>query len=39
MKKSEKDRVSIFDKLFNGSSTQDLDELTIQCQDMNRNYA
>ena len=27
-----------FDKLFNGSSTQDLDDLTIQCQDMNCNY-
>ena len=27
-----------FDKLFNCSSTQDLDELAIQCQDMNRNY-
>ena len=27
-----------FDKLFNRSSTQDLDDLTIQCQDMNRNY-
>jgi len=27
-----------FDKLFNGSSTQDLDDLTIQCQDLNRNY-
>ena len=27
-----------FDKLFNGSSTQDLNDLTIQCQDMNRNY-
>ena len=27
-----------FDKLFNGSSTQDLDDLTIQCQDMNYNY-
>ena len=27
-----------FDKLFNGSSTRDLDDLTIQCQDMNRNY-
>ena len=27
-----------FDKLFNGSSTQDLRDLTIQCQDMNRNY-
>ena len=24
--------------MFNGSSTQDLDNLTIQCQDMNRNY-
>ena len=23
---------------FNGSSTQDLDDLTIQCQDMNHNY-
>jgi len=27
-----------FDTLFNGSSTQDLGELTIQYQDMNRNY-
>jgi len=27
-----------FDKLFIGSSTQDLDDLTIQCEDMNRNY-
>ena len=27
-----------FDKLFNGSSTQDLDDLTIQCEDMNHNY-
>ena len=27
-----------FDKLFNDSSTQDLDDLTIQCQDMNHNY-
>jgi len=27
-----------FDRLFNGSSTQNLDGLTIQCQDMNRNY-
>jgi len=27
-----------FDKLFNGSSTQNLDDLTIQCQDMNCNY-
>ena len=26
-----------FDKLFNGSSTQDLGDLTIQCQDMNCN--
>ena len=24
--------------MFNDSSTQDLDELTIQCQDMNHNY-
>ena len=27
-----------FDKLFNGSFTQDLHDLTIRCQDMNRNY-
>ena len=27
-----------FDKLFNGSSTHDLDDLTIQCKDMNHNY-
>ena len=27
-----------FDKLFNDSSTQDLDDLTIQCQDINHNY-
>ena len=27
-----------FDKLFNGTSTQDLDDLTIHCQDVNRNY-
>ena len=27
-----------FDKLFNGSSVQDLDDLTIHCQNMNRNY-
>ena len=27
-----------FDKLFNGSSTHHLDDLTIQCQDMNHNY-
>ena len=26
------------DKLFNGSSTQDLDDLTIQRQDMKHNY-
>ena len=35
MKKSKKDG-EYFDKLFNGSSTQDLDDLT-QCQDMNCN--
>jgi len=27
-----------FDRLFNGSSTQDLVDLIIQCQDMNRTY-
>ena len=27
-----------FNKLFNDSSTQELDDLTIQCQDMNHNY-
>ena len=27
-----------FDKLFNDSPIQDLDDLTIQRQDMNRNY-
>jgi len=27
-----------FDKLFNSSSIQDLDDLTIQCKDMNHNY-
>jgi len=37
MKKSKKDG-EYFNKLFNGSSTQDLDDLAIQCQDMNRNY-
>ena len=37
MKKSKKWR-EYFDTLFNGSSTQDLGDLTIQCQDMNRNY-
>jgi len=38
MKKSKKDKESIFDRLFNGSSTQDLGDLIIQCQDMNCNY-
>ena len=38
MKKSKKNGESIFDKLFNSSFTQDLDDLTIQCQNMNRNY-
>ena len=37
MKKSKKDR-EYFGKLFNGSSTQDLNDLTIQCQDVNHNY-
>jgi len=37
MKKSKKDG-EYFDKLFNGSSIQDLDDLTIQCQDINHNY-
>ena len=27
-----------FHKLFNSSYTQDLDDLSIQCQDMNHNY-
>ena len=27
-----------FAKLFNGSSTQDLDDLTVQCHNMNHNY-
>ena len=27
-----------FDKLFNGSFAQDLNDLAIQCQDMNYNY-
>ena len=31
-------RRKYFDKLFNDSSTQDLDDLTIQCQDMNHHY-
>ena len=26
------------DKLLNANTTQDLDDLTIQCQDMNYNY-
>ena len=29
---------SIFDILFNDNSTQDLGDLTIQCQDMNHDY-
>jgi len=37
MKKSKKNR-EYFDILFNGNSTQDLGDLTIQCQDMNCNY-
>ena len=35
MKKSKKDGESI---LTNCSTTQDLDDLTIPCQNMNRNY-
>ena len=27
-----------FNRLFNGSSNQDLGDFTIQCQDINRNY-
>ena len=27
-----------FDRLFNGTSTQDLGDLTIQCKDINCNY-
>ena len=38
MKKIKKRWREYFDKLFNGSSTQDLDDLTTQCQDMNHNY-
>ena len=38
MKKSKKRWRGYFVRLFNGSSTQDLGDLTIQCQDMNRNY-
>ena len=37
MKKSKKDG-EYFDKLFNGNSTQDLDDLSIQCKDMNHSY-
>jgi len=37
MKKAKKDG-EYFDRLFNGSSTQDLSDLIIQCHDMNRNY-
>jgi len=37
MKKLKKDR-EYFDKLFNGSSTQDLNDLTIQPHDMNHIY-
>ena len=33
-----KSRTRQHNKLFNGSSTQDLDDLNIQWQDMNRNY-
>ena len=38
MKKIKERWREYFDRLFNGSSTQDLSNLTIQCQDMNRNY-
>ena len=38
MKKIKERWREYFDKLFNGSSTQDLNDLTIQCQDMNHNY-
>ena len=38
MKKLKERWREYFDKLFNGSSTQDLDDLTIQYQDMNHNY-
>ena len=37
MKKLRKDG-EYFDRLFNDSSTQDLGDLIIQCQDMNYNY-
>ena len=38
MKKIKERWKEYFDKLFNSSSTQDLDDLTIQCKDMNHNY-
>ena len=38
MNKSKKDRESILTNCLMISSTQDLDDLTFQCQDMNRNY-
>ena len=37
MKKSKKDG-EYFDRLFNSSSTRDLGDFTIQCQDMNYNF-
>jgi len=36
--KNSKKNGEYFDRLFNGNSTQDLDDFTIQYQDMNRNY-
>jgi len=38
MKKIKERWREYFDRLFNSSSTQDLGDLIIQCQDMNRNY-
>ena len=38
MKKIKEKQKEYFDKLFNGSSTQDSGDLTIQCQDMKCNY-
>jgi len=38
MKKSKKRWRGYFVRLFNGSSTQDLLDLIIQCQNINRNY-
>ena len=38
MKKIKESWREYFDKLLNGSSTQDLNGLTIHCQDMNNNY-